>query len=299
VRAFGAPAVTVRGTPKAPTYHQADMYLVDGAPRLLAQRNDGVFIDMETGQPVAGHMEKMDARSLEAQLAAAPPKEQARILQLMKQQADATRGPQTPIPVADPTSPTGARYVLPGAAVGQPAPARAGGSRTMRPVTTGDANRIAELRASLNDLQTLTQTLQPQVDANGTPMKDAPTGTMAGLEATLTPDFVTNATGFGAAAKARLAVINRVKQVIGKTLEGGVLRKEDEDKYAKILPTIQDPPSVAAAKLEGLKRAIQQRYETELSALEDAGFDVSRFRSREGAVGVSDDELERILHGKP
>ena len=41
----------------------------------------------------------------------------------------------------------------------------------------------------------------------------------------------------------------RVKQVIGKSLEGGVLRREDEYKYVKILPTIQDPPDVAKAKI--------------------------------------------------
>ena len=80
------------------------------------------------------------------------------------------------------------------------------------------------------------------------------------------------------------AVIARVKQVIGKALEGGVLRKEDEAKYAKILPTIGDPADVVATKLDGLERAIKQRQQRTLDALADAGYDISRFSARGGAA---------------
>ena len=51
------------------------------------------------------------------------------------------------------------------------------------------------------------------------------------------------------------AVIDRVKQVIGKALEGGVLRKEDEVKYEKILPTIYDSAALVRSKLDGLESA--------------------------------------------
>lgn len=139
-----------------------------------------------------------------------------------------------------------------------------------RPVTSGDAGRIADLDTSLNDLVTLTQTLSGVKDA---------TGTSAQIGAAL-PNFVTNATGWGTDAKTKQAVIDRVKQVIGKALEGGVLRKEDETKYGKILPTIGDSPEVVTSKLTGLQRAIQQRRETTLSALEDANYDVSKFKAR-------------------
>lgn len=50
------------------------------------------------------------------------------------------------------------------------------------------------------------------------------------------------------------AEINGVKQTVGKGLEGGVLRKEDEEKYKKILPTLSDTPEVAAAKIANLQR---------------------------------------------
>lgn len=139
-------------------------------------------------------------------------------------------------------------------------------SQQPRRVTSGDANRIAELDTSINDLNVLEKEL-------GT------TGAASKVGAML-PNVVTEFTGLGADAKARQGVIDRVKQVIGKALEGGVLRREDEYKYVKILPTIGDPPSVAKAKLNGLRAAIEQRRGTTIDALEDAEYNVDKFRTR-------------------
>lgn len=136
-----------------------------------------------------------------------------------------------------------------------------------RPVTSGDAGRIAELVTSMDDLEKLKNTL-------GT------TGAASKVGAML-PNAVTEFTGWGADAKSRQGTIDRVKQVIGKALEGGVLRKEDEIKYEKILPTIGDPPSVAKSKLEGLQAAIALRRERTIEALQDAGYDVSKFGARQ------------------
>lgn len=52
------------------------------------------------------------------------------------------------------------------------------------------------------------------------------------------------------------ADINRVRQTVGKALEGGVLRKEDEDKYKKILATITDTPDTAIYKIDQLIASI-------------------------------------------
>lgn len=153
--------------------------------------------------------------------------------------------------------------------------AAGGGAKPGRPVTSGDANRIAELNNSLKDLDTLGATLQGVKGA---------TGAAAQAGAAL-PNFVTEMTGWGTTAKEKQAVIDRVKQVIGKALEGGVLRKEDEYKYSKILPTIGDLPDVVTSKLNGLKQAIEQKREESLSALEDAGYDASRFRARVESSG--------------
>jgi len=57
--------------------------------------------------------------------------------------------------------------------------------------------------------------------------------------------------------------IDRVRQTVGKALEGGVLRAEDEAKYRKILPTMQDSPEGAQYKINKLRQMIRedmQRY---------------------------------------
>jgi len=139
-----------------------------------------------------------------------------------------------------------------------------------RPVTSGDAGRIADLDTSLNDLATLRQQL-------GTTGAGSKVGAML-------PNVVTEYTGWGSNAKERQGTIDRVKQVIGKALEGGVLRKEDEYKYEKILPTIGDPPDVAVAKLNGLEAALKQRRQTTIDALADANYDVSKYAARTAAA---------------
>jgi hypothetical protein len=57
-------------------------------------------------------------------------------------------------------------------------------------------------------------------------------------------------------SRALQAQIDLVRQRIGKALEGGVLRKEDEEKYKKILPTLRDTPTVANSKLDSLEQMI-------------------------------------------
>ena len=52
------------------------------------------------------------------------------------------------------------------------------------------------------------------------------------------------------------AEIDRVRQTVGKALEGGVLRKEDEEKYKKILATLADTPETAIYKIESLISAL-------------------------------------------
>ena len=160
-------------------------------------------------------------------------------------------------------------------AAGQSASA---GDNAGRAVTSGDAGRISELNTSLDDLAVLGNTLFP--DAIGEDMEtEAMTGTWAALSAGA-PNWVTELTGWGTDAKGRQAVIDRVKQVIGKALEGGVLRKEDEYKYTKILPTIKDVPEVVKTKLDGLKAAILLRRERFVESLTDAGYDTTAYAER-------------------
>lgn len=136
-----------------------------------------------------------------------------------------------------------------------------------RPVTSGDAGRLAELDNS--------------IDLAGKLLNEMKTGTDAWL-GTKVPDWLTQATGLGAESKAQNGMIKLAKQIIGKALEGGVLRKEDESKYSDILAKIEDPPEVANAKMQGLFERVKQKREFELNAREDAGYDVSKFRQRQG-----------------
>jgi hypothetical protein len=138
-----------------------------------------------------------------------------------------------------------------------------------RGVLSRDAQVVTDLKSSLSDLAALRQTLAAPGETGGT-------GTIAKIGANV-PNVITEMTGFGTDAKKKQAMINRVKQVIGKTLEGGVLRKEDELKYEKILPTIGDVDEVIISKLNGLEQAIQERMQHHLESLAEAGYDTSGF----------------------
>lgn len=143
-----------------------------------------------------------------------------------------------------------------------------------RPVSAAVAGDLADFDTSLDELSAVRAAISP---------KDS-TGIVARVGATL--PYVTQLTGWGEDAKKRQAVIDRVKQVIGKTLEGGVLRKEDEAKYEKILPNIGDAPDVAKSKLDGLEAAITKRKQRLLDNLGDANFDVSKQTQRGGTKKI-------------
>lgn len=141
-----------------------------------------------------------------------------------------------------------------------------------RSLLSSQTAALDEMRSALDDVNVLEQEL-------------GETGAESALGAAV-PNFVTSLTGWGTDAKQRQATIDRVRQVIGKALEGGVLRKEDEIKYAKILPLIGDATDVAATKIKNLRNAIAMKYQRSLEAYEDAGHDVSRFRARQAATAT-------------
>lgn len=77
------------------------------------------------------------------------------------------------------------------------------------------------------------------------------------------------------------ATINLVKQIIGKGLEGGVLRKEDEYKYEKILPMLGDTEEVVQMKIDGLEKALQNKYSTIIETYQEGGYDPFSGRSND------------------
>jgi len=150
-----------------------------------------------------------------------------------------------------------------------------------RPVTAGDTADIADINEALQL-------------ASGLTFEPSDTGILPALGAGA-PDAVTNLTGFGVGAKQRQGMINLVRQIIGKGLEGGVLRKEDEAKYAKMLPTISDHPDVVKSKIKTLISTLEQKRTVRLDAMRDAGYDVSKFDARAGGGTV---EYVRGADGK-
>lgn len=58
-----------------------------------------------------------------------------------------------------------------------------------------------------------------------------------------------------------IAMIDQTRQVVGKAMEGGVLRKEDEEKYKRILPTVNDRPDVAMQKIAQVRQMLDMAYQ--------------------------------------
>jgi hypothetical protein len=74
------------------------------------------------------------------------------------------------------------------------------------------------------------------------------------------------------------AQIRAASQAFGKFMEGGVLRKEDEEKYKRMMPQIGDTPQVAKNKLKVVQRLLVQKQKGNLDALKKAGYDVTPFK---------------------
>ena len=101
------------------------------------------------------------------------------------------------------------------------------------------------------------------------------------------------------------ATINATKQIVGKYLEGGVLRAEDEVKYAKILPTLNDTPEVAKAKITQVRNLLNQKMSAQASSLSGAGYNYGGSGSGEMSIeeqiqeaklaGYSDEIIQQML----
>ncbi len=71
------------------------------------------------------------------------------------------------------------------------------------------------------------------------------------------------------------AQVRASSQSFGRYMEGGVLRKEDEEKYRKMFPNLSDTPDVATNKLAVVQRLLAARQKSDINALRDQGFDVT------------------------
>ena len=73
------------------------------------------------------------------------------------------------------------------------------------------------------------------------------------------------------------AATRQMSQEYGRFMEGGVLRKEDEEKYKKIFPNVTDTVEVARAKMKLVKDRMVQKHKDIVAGLRAQGFKVSKF----------------------
>lgn len=73
------------------------------------------------------------------------------------------------------------------------------------------------------------------------------------------------------------ARMRTASQAFGRFMEGGVLRKEDEEKYRQMFPQLADTPDVAKNKLKIVRRQLLQEYKSKRESLGKSGYDVGGF----------------------
>lgn len=121
------------------------------------------------------------------------------------------------------------------------------------PLNESAITKITDTRSGIGSLRDLRDTLRKNQDL---------TGPIVGLLAQVP---------YAERARTLQAQIDLVKQRVGRAFEGGVLRKEDEAKYARILPTIQDTPGVAAAKADIVERELARDLQIYIETQKGAG----------------------------
>lgn len=67
-----------------------------------------------------------------------------------------------------------------------------------------------------------------------------------------------------------------IAQQVGRAMEGGVLRKEDEAKYRAILPQLSDTPDVARGKIDNVRSMLENQRQTRAIGFTGAGYDPGR-----------------------
>jgi len=86
------------------------------------------------------------------------------------------------------------------------------------------------------------------------------------------------------------AKFDLVRQKIGKMLEGGVLREQDEEKYTKIMPVLTDKPGVARDKSRQLSILLRKDLARIMDNYGRAGYNVSGFADQTGGYMASGGE---------
>ena len=87
-------------------------------------------------------------------------------------------------------------------------------------------------------------------------------------------------------------------QAFGRYMEGGVLRKEDEEKYRKMFPNLLDTDETKKNKLAIIRRMLNSKYEDDRKTLEASGYDVSGFEKLEIPASIFESKKQSV-EGQP
>lgn len=88
------------------------------------------------------------------------------------------------------------------------------------------------------------------------------------------------------------AQFRAASQAFGRFMEGGVLRREDEEKYRRMFPKLGDTPDVAENKLAVVDRLLVNRQDQILGSLKKAGFATEALET-----GLEAREVPSIIRG--
>lgn len=86
---------------------------------------------------------------------------------------------------------------------------------------------------------------------------------------------VSNVNPYATEAKQAESLVRAESQRFGRYMEGGVLRKEDEEKYFKIYPQLTDIPAVVKYKVAILQRMLAQKHNLNIKTYEAQNFDIT------------------------
>jgi len=93
-------------------------------------------------------------------------------------------------------------------------------------------------------------------------------------------DIVKGANPWDTGAQNYKQLVAATKQVIGKGLEGGVLRKEDESKYEKIIPAFGDTKDVLQVKYNNLRDLLINKHGNLTTSLSQAGYNTENLNKK-------------------
>lgn len=100
---------------------------------------------------------------------------------------------------------------------------------------------------------------------------------------------------YNRAAQSLESQIRASRQLIGKFIEGGVLRKEDESKYESMLPTLKDTPETAIDKIENMRFELKQAYNSFLETNRQAGYNVDNISNTDVSDELSPEDDSEAL----